>query len=64
MVGGRDSQHHETRSTLTAIHEDLAFTKRQSRQSAPTEDERLLFAKDPYVYFYEDFLKAYDKGHP
>ena len=46
---------------LTAIHEDLAFTKRQSRQSAPTEDERLLFAKDPYVYFYEDFLKAYDK---
>ena len=46
---------------LTAIHEDLAFTKRQGRQSAPTEDERLLFAKDPYVYFYEDFLKAYDK---
>ena len=46
---------------LTAIHEDLAFTKRQGRQSAPTEDERLLFAKDPYVYFYEDFLKSYDK---
>ena len=46
---------------LTAIHKDLAFTKRQDQQSAPTEDERLLFAKDPYVYFYEDFLKAYDK---
>ena len=46
---------------LTAIHEDLAFTKRQGRLFAPTEDERLLFAKDPYVYFYEDFLKAYDK---
>ena len=46
---------------LTAIHEDLAFTKQQGRLFAPTEDERLLFAKDPYVYFYEDFLKAYDK---
>ena len=46
---------------LTAIHKDLAFTKRQDQQSAPTEEERLLFAKDPYVYFYEDFLKAYDK---
>ena len=46
---------------LTAIHEDLVFTKQQGRLFAPTEDERLLFAKDPYVYFYEDFLKAYDK---
>ena len=46
---------------LTAIHEDLAFTKQQGRLFAPTEDERLLFAKDPYVYFYEDFLNAYDK---
>ena len=46
---------------LTAIHEDLAFTKQQGRLFASTEDERLLFAKDPYVYFYEDFLKAYDK---
>jgi hypothetical protein len=46
---------------LSAIHEDLAFTKRQGRLFAPTEEERLLFAKDPYVYFYEDFLKAYDK---
>ncbi len=46
---------------LTAIHEDLAFTKQQGRLFALTEDERLLFAKDPYVYFYEDFLNAYDK---
>ena len=46
---------------LAAIHEDLAFTKRQARLSRATEEERLLFAKDPYVYFYEDFLKAYDK---
>ena len=43
---------------LAAIHTDLAFTKRLLRV---TEEERLLFDKDPYVYFYEDFLRAYDK---
>ena len=47
---------------LAALHEDLAFTKRQGRPFRTTEEERLLFAKDPYVYFYEDFLKAYDKA--
>jgi len=47
---------------LAALHEDLAFTKRQGRPFRTTEDERLLFAKDPYVYFYEVFLKAYDKA--
>ena len=47
---------------LTAIHEDLAFTRPRGRQSASNEDERLLFAKDPYVYFYEDFLNAYDRA--
>jgi predicted helicase len=46
---------------LAALQEDLAFTKRQRRLFRQTEEERLLFAKDPYVYFYEDFLKAYDK---
>ena len=46
---------------LLAIHESLAFTKRQGRLFPPNEEERLLFEKDPYVYFYEDFLKAYDK---
>ena len=46
---------------LLAIHESLAFTKRQGRLFPPNEEERLLFDKDPYVYFYEDFLKAYDK---
>ncbi len=45
---------------LTAIHEDLAFSKHSGRLPATTDD-RQLFAKDPYVYFYEDFLKAYDK---
>jgi hypothetical protein len=46
---------------LAALHEDLAFSKRQGRLFPQTEEERLLFAKDPYVYFYEDFLTAYDK---
>ena len=46
---------------LAAIVEDLAFTKRLHRRHPPAEDDRLLFAKDPYVYFYEDFLKAYDR---
>lgn len=45
---------------IAAIHEDLSFTKRQGKLFDATEEERLLFAKDPYVYFYEDFLKAYD----
>jgi len=44
------------------IQEDLSFTTRQRRLWVQTEAERLLFAKDPYVYFYEDFLKAYDKA--
>ena len=45
---------------LTAIHEDLSFSKRAGRPPRKA-DERQLFAKDPYVYFYEDFLRAYDK---
>lgn len=43
---------------LAAIHADLAFAK-GARHC--TEEERLLFDKDPYVYFYENFLSAYDK---
>ena len=46
---------------LTAIQEDLSFSKKQGRLFKESEEERLLFAKDPYVYFYEDFLKAYDQ---
>ncbi|MCX5888469.1 MAG: N-6 DNA methylase [Deltaproteobacteria bacterium] len=46
---------------LAALQEDLAFSKRQGRLFAQTEEERLLFAKDPYVYFYEIFFKAYDQ---
>ncbi len=46
---------------LGAIQETLAFTKRQGTLFPRTEEERLLFDKDPYVYFYENFLKDYDK---
>jgi len=46
---------------LAALQEDLAFTKPQRRLFLQTEEERLLFAQDPYVYFYEIFFKAYDK---
>jgi len=46
---------------LPALQEDLAFSKRQRRLFLQTEEERLFFAKDPYVYFYEGFLKAYDQ---
>ncbi len=46
---------------LLAIQEDLSFSKKQGRLFPASEEEQLLFAKDPYVYFYEDFLKAYDK---
>ncbi|MHA1343953.1 MAG: type ISP restriction/modification enzyme [Promethearchaeota archaeon] len=38
---------------LTAIQETLSFTKSKLSNN-------LLFAKDPYAYFYEDFLAAYD----
>jgi len=47
---------------IASIHEDLAFTKKQGKLFEDTEEERLLFAKDPYVYFYEDFLKSYDQA--
>lgn len=39
---------------LPAIQDSLSFTKRR-------KDADNLTIKDPYVYFYEDFLGAYDK---
>jgi len=39
---------------LRAIQETLSFTKKH-------KDADNLMIKDPYVYFYEDFLAAYDK---
>lgn len=48
---------------LPAIHEDLSFRQRKAisrRVRARDEEEHRLFERDPFIYFYEDFLKAYD----
>lgn len=48
---------------LAAIHEDLSFLQRKvvsRRVRARDEEEHRLFERDPFIYFYEDFLRAYD----
>ena len=48
---------------LPAIHEDLVVRswKAISRKlRAGDEEEHRLFERDPFIYFYEDYLKAYD----
>jgi hypothetical protein len=48
---------------LAAIHNDLSFRSRKAisrKVKAGDEEEHRLFEKDPFIYFYEDFLKAYD----
>lgn len=48
---------------LAAIHNDLSFRARKAvsrKVKAGDEEEHRLFEKDPFIYFYEDFLKAYD----
>ncbi len=48
---------------LAAIHSDLSFRSRKAvsrKVRAGDEEEHRLFERDPFIYFYEDFLKAYD----
>lgn len=48
---------------LPAIHEDLSFRQRKAisrKVRAAGEEEHRLFERDPFIYFYEDYLKAYD----
>jgi len=48
---------------LPAIHEDLSFGHRKAisrKVRASDEEEHRLFERDPFIYFYEDYLKAYD----
>jgi len=47
---------------LPAIHEDLAFRNRRAPRgsSARSDEEWRLFSRDPFIYFYEDFLAKYD----
>ena len=50
---------------LAAITEDLSFRNRKPSArdaKAHSEAEWRLFSKDSFIYFYEDFLKAYDAG--
>jgi predicted helicase len=49
---------------LPAIHNDLSFRRRRAisrKVRATDEEEHRLFERDPFIYFYEDYLKAYDK---
>ena len=44
---------------LAAIHEDLSFRQRKAisrKVRAEDEEEHRLFERDPFIYFYEDFL--------
>jgi predicted helicase len=48
---------------LREIHEDLSFKHRKAispKVRAADEEEHRLFERDPFIYFYEDYLKAYD----
>lgn len=48
---------------LPAIHEDLSYRQRKAisrKVRAKDEEEHRLFERDPFIYFYEDYLKAYD----
>ncbi len=48
---------------LASIHEDLSFRKRKAisrKVRAGDEEEHRLFERDPFIYFYEGYLKAYD----
>nr|WP_295461954.1 type ISP restriction/modification enzyme [Mesorhizobium sp.] len=49
---------------IASIREDLSFRQRKAvsrNVRAGEEEEHRLFERDPFIYFYEDFLKAYDK---
>ena len=50
---------------LPAIHKDLSFRQRKAisrKVRAADEEEHRLFERDPFIYFYEDFLNAYDQA--
>jgi hypothetical protein len=49
---------------LAAIHENLSFRQRKAasrKVRAKDEEEHRLFERDPFIYFYEDYLRAFDK---
>ena len=49
---------------IESIRDSLSFRQRKAisrKVRAGDEEEHRLFERDPFIYFYEDFLKAYDK---
>ena len=46
---------------VAEVREDLSFRSCKTAYSGHNEKESELFARDPFVYFYEDFLASYDK---
>jgi hypothetical protein len=49
---------------LAKVRADLSFRGRRAANRnvrAGDQEEHRLFERDPFIYFYEDFLKAYDK---
>jgi hypothetical protein len=49
---------------IESIRDNLSFRRRKAisrHVRAGDEEEHRLFERDPFIYFYEDFLKAYDK---
>ncbi len=49
---------------IADIRDDLSFRSRKAitrKVRGGDEEEHRLFERDPFIYFYEDFLKAYDK---
>ena len=49
---------------IEAIRDSLSFRQRKAisrKVRAGDEEEHRLFERDPFIYFYEDFLTAYDK---
>ena len=50
---------------VVGVHEDLAFRNRKEAYRGLREldkEEWELFSRDPFVYFYEDFLTSYDEN--
>jgi N-6 DNA Methylase len=45
---------------LPAIHKDLSFRQRKTISRTKDDEEHRLFERDPFVFFYEPYLKAYD----
>lgn len=47
---------------LAELHEDLSFRNRKARRGtrAGSDEEWRLFSRDPFIYFYEDYLAKYD----